>query len=157
MEWIKKLDRKLDGTALAKARDAAVRGVKKFALNESELEIATEEATNGEPWGPHGTAMAGEFGERRGAEREKEGRRKRERGTKKQSIGPMPVAATSSSSSLLSLPSLSTRRERERERESFLPSQRLQYLPCSQQQNDRTNKNRHHVGLVRQRRVPTGE
>ena len=60
MEWIKKLDRKLDGTALAKARDAAVRGVKKFALNESELEIATEEATNGEPWGPHGTAMAGE-------------------------------------------------------------------------------------------------
>jgi len=25
MEWIKKLDRKLDGTALAKARDAAVR------------------------------------------------------------------------------------------------------------------------------------
>lgn len=61
MEWIKKLDRKLDGTALAKARDAAVRGVKKFALNESELEIATEEATNGEPWGPHGTAMAGEL------------------------------------------------------------------------------------------------
>ena len=60
MEWLKKLDRRLDGTPLAAARDAAVRGVKKYALNLSELEIAVEEATNGEPWGPHGAAMAGE-------------------------------------------------------------------------------------------------
>ena len=78
MEWIKKLDRKLDGTALAKARDAAVRGVKKFALNESELEIATEEATNGEPWGPHGTARAGEL-KRRGRAAGKKRRVERER------------------------------------------------------------------------------
>lgn len=92
MDWIKKLDRKLDGTALAKARDAAVRGVKKFALNESELEIATEEATNGEPWGPHGTAMAGEGKEWRGTrEGEREERREEEAMARRAVFDCMPL------------------------------------------------------------------
>lgn len=33
--------------------------IKKVALNMSDIEIKVEEATNNEPWGPHGTAMAG--------------------------------------------------------------------------------------------------
>lgn len=33
--------------------------VKQYALNLSEIELKVEEATNNEPWGPHGTAMGG--------------------------------------------------------------------------------------------------
>lgn len=33
--------------------------VKQYALNMTPLEIKVDEATNNEPWGPHGTAMAG--------------------------------------------------------------------------------------------------
>ncbi len=35
--------------------------VKQYALNLSEIELKVEEATNNEPWGPHGTVMAGEL------------------------------------------------------------------------------------------------
>ena len=34
--------------------------VKQMALNLSEIEVKVEDATNNEPWGPHGTVMAGE-------------------------------------------------------------------------------------------------
>ena len=30
-----------------------------MALNLTDLEVKVEEATNNEPWGPHGTVMAG--------------------------------------------------------------------------------------------------
>ena len=33
--------------------------VKQMALNLTDLEVKVEEATNNEPWGPHGSAMAG--------------------------------------------------------------------------------------------------
>ena len=33
--------------------------VKQYALNLSEIELKVEEATNNEPWGPHGTVMGG--------------------------------------------------------------------------------------------------
>ena len=33
--------------------------VKQVALNLTETEIKVEEATNNEPWGPHGTTMSG--------------------------------------------------------------------------------------------------
>ena len=33
---------------------------KQVALNLSEIEIKVDEATNNEPWGPHGAAMTGE-------------------------------------------------------------------------------------------------
>ncbi len=33
--------------------------VKQMALNLTDLEVKVEEATNNEPWGPHGTVMAG--------------------------------------------------------------------------------------------------
>ena len=35
--------------------------VKQMALNLTDLEVKVEEATNNEPWGPHGSAMAGEL------------------------------------------------------------------------------------------------
>jgi ENTH domain len=34
--------------------------VKQMALNLTDLEVKVEEATNNEPWGPHGSAMAGQ-------------------------------------------------------------------------------------------------
>lgn len=34
--------------------------VKQMALNLTDIEVKVEEATNNEPWGPHGSAMAGE-------------------------------------------------------------------------------------------------
>ena len=33
---------------------------KQYALNLTDIEIKTEQATNNDPWGPHGTAMGGE-------------------------------------------------------------------------------------------------
>ena len=36
--------------------------VKQYAKNLSPIELKVEEATSNEPWGPHGTAMAGESG-----------------------------------------------------------------------------------------------
>ena len=33
--------------------------VKQYALNMTPLELKVDEATSGEPWGPHGTTMAG--------------------------------------------------------------------------------------------------
>ena len=33
--------------------------VKQMALNLTDLEVKVEEATNNEPWGPHGSVMAG--------------------------------------------------------------------------------------------------
>jgi ENTH domain len=33
--------------------------VKQMALNLTDLEVKVEEATNNDPWGPHGTVMAG--------------------------------------------------------------------------------------------------
>lgn len=33
--------------------------VKQMALNLTDLEVKVEEATNNEPWGPHGSTMAG--------------------------------------------------------------------------------------------------
>lgn len=35
---------------------------KQYALNLTDIEIKTEQATNNDPWGPHGTAMGGEIG-----------------------------------------------------------------------------------------------
>ena len=32
---------------------------KQYALNLTDIEIKVEQATNNDPWGPHGTAMAG--------------------------------------------------------------------------------------------------
>lgn len=32
---------------------------KQYALNLTDIEIKTEQATNNDPWGPHGTAMGG--------------------------------------------------------------------------------------------------
>lgn len=32
---------------------------KQYALNLTDVEIKVEEATNNDPWGPHGTAMTG--------------------------------------------------------------------------------------------------
>ena len=43
---------------LCPSRDIKTK-IKKVALNMSDIEIKVEEATNNEPWGPHGTAMAG--------------------------------------------------------------------------------------------------
>lgn len=37
---------------------------KQYALNLTDIEIKVEEATNNDPWGPHGTAMTGEFNTR---------------------------------------------------------------------------------------------
>lgn len=34
--------------------------VKQMALNLSEIEVKVEDATSNEPWGPHGTVMAGD-------------------------------------------------------------------------------------------------
>lgn len=34
--------------------------VKQYALSMTPLELKVDEATNNEPWGPHGTVMAGE-------------------------------------------------------------------------------------------------
>ena len=34
---------------------------KQYALNLTDIEIKTEQATNNDPWGPHGTAMGGEI------------------------------------------------------------------------------------------------
>ena len=34
--------------------------VKQYAKNLSPMELKVEEATSNEPWGPHGTVMAGE-------------------------------------------------------------------------------------------------
>ena len=36
--------------------------VKQMALNLSEIEVKVEDATNNDPWGPHGTVMAGADG-----------------------------------------------------------------------------------------------
>jgi hypothetical protein len=36
--------------------------VKQMALNLSEIEVKVEDATNNDPWGPHGTVMAGAGG-----------------------------------------------------------------------------------------------
>ena len=33
---------------------------KQYALNLTDIEIKVEEATNNDPWGPHGTAMTGD-------------------------------------------------------------------------------------------------
>ena len=33
---------------------------KQMALNLTDMELKVEEATNNDPWGPHGTAMTGE-------------------------------------------------------------------------------------------------
>ena len=32
---------------------------KQYALNLTDIEIKVEQATNNDPWGPHGTAMGG--------------------------------------------------------------------------------------------------
>ena len=36
--------------------------VKQYALSLTPLELKVDEATNHEPWGPHGTVMAGKAG-----------------------------------------------------------------------------------------------
>jgi len=33
---------------------------KQYALNLTDIEIKVEQATNNDPWGPHGTVMGGE-------------------------------------------------------------------------------------------------
>ena len=38
--------------------------VKQYAKNLTPIELRVEEATSNEPWGPHGTAMAGQSGQR---------------------------------------------------------------------------------------------
>jgi epsin len=40
-------------------RRATLAQVKQMALNLTDLEVKVEEATNNEPWGPHGSVMAG--------------------------------------------------------------------------------------------------
>ena len=69
MDWIKAkaavVNRKLDGTPLANVRTSVVRGFRIHGLGLSELETEVLEATNDEPWGPHGSAMAGENEEMR--------------------------------------------------------------------------------------------
>jgi epsin len=66
MDWIKSkaavVNRRLDGTPIATLRTSAVKAFRQHALGLSELETEVLEATNDEPWGPHGSAMAGERG-----------------------------------------------------------------------------------------------
>lgn len=49
------MDYSFNPTAIFKTVEKKVR---KLALNLSETEVAVEEATSNEPWGPHGSAMA---------------------------------------------------------------------------------------------------
>ena len=55
MEWLSKVD----GTNVLNMVKTVSNKVKQYALNLSEIEIKVEEATNNEPWGPHGTVMQG--------------------------------------------------------------------------------------------------
>jgi epsin len=55
MDWLKQVD----GTNVLNMVKSVSNKVKQYALNLSEIEIKVEEATNNEPWGPHGTVMQG--------------------------------------------------------------------------------------------------
>ena len=63
MDWIKEkaaiVNRRLDGTPLANVRSTVVKNFRIHGLGLSELETEVLEATSDEPWGPHGSAMAG--------------------------------------------------------------------------------------------------
>lgn len=55
MEWLSKVD----GTNVMNIVKNVSNKVKQYALNLTEIELKVEEATNNEPWGPHGSAMQG--------------------------------------------------------------------------------------------------
>lgn len=55
MEWLSKVD----GTNVLNMVKSVSNKVKQYALNLTDIELKVEEATNNEPWGPHGSAMQG--------------------------------------------------------------------------------------------------